>query len=241
MTGSSRFSRLLANLSERKVHHALAAPRIRWKLWAGITLTIVAWAMFFADIRLTYAARNLPDWFRALSLFLTDFGNSAWILIGSAIVFAVSIWLLRREGSSSLREKAHYWATASAFMFLSVALSGILGNLLKRLFGRGRPRVFDELGAFHFEPFAGSSAFESFPSGHSVTDGAIMMGFAVLFPALRIPLLVGGFILAMTRVFVGAHYLSDVIAGYSFGMWYAYMSAIFFAQYGFYVSRNKAA
>ncbi len=38
---------------------------------------------------------------------------------------------------------------------------------------------------------------------------------------------------------VGAHYLSDVIAGYSFGLWYAYMSALFFAKHGFSLKRPK--
>lgn len=227
---------LLETLKERRARYAPVAPPILWKTWAIVTACLVAWSMIFRDEQLILAARRLPDGVRSTALFLTGFGNSGWILFLSAVGFATCIWLLKSKQTAELREKALYWATASAFLFLSVALSGILGNLLKRLIGRGRPRVFDEFGAFHFQPLAGSSAFESFPSGHSTTDGAIMMGFAILFPALRIPLLVLGFALALTRVLVGAHYLSDVIAGYSFGMWYAYMSAIFFAHYGFYVS-----
>ncbi|MCO6187437.1 phosphatase PAP2 family protein [Rhizobium sp. L1K21] len=229
---------LFSTLKARREQFAPSAPRIHWKTWLAITACLVVWAMVFRDVELTLAARQFPDWFRSIAEFMTGFGNSAWVLVPSALLFGVSLWLIKREQVSALREKAEYWAVASAYMFLSVALSGILGNILKRLFGRGRPRVFDEFGAFHFQPLAGSSAFESFPSGHSVTFGAMAMGFAVLFPRFRLPLLVIGFAFAMTRVFVGAHYLSDAIAGYSFGMWYAYMSAIFFAQYGYYVSRR---
>ncbi len=238
MTGKTEDGRLFAKLKKRRAQYAPAAPRIRWKTWALVTAILVALAMYFLDVELTYAARELPGWFRSLSLFATDFGNSGWILTLCAIVFAISLWRIKNGGLPQVRDEARYWATATAFLFLSIALSGIFSNLAKRLIGRARPRMFDELGAFHFDPIANSSAFQSFPSGHSTTDGAIMMGFAILFPTFRLPILVLGFTLAMTRVFVGAHYLSDVIAGYSFGMWYAYMSAIFFAHYGFYVTRR---
>jgi undecaprenyl-diphosphatase len=148
--------------------------------------------------------------------------------------------VLRKADLPSIRDKAHYWATAAAYMFLSVALSGIIANVVKRVIGRARPPLFDQFGAFHFQPFSGA-IYESLPSGHATTDGAIAFALAILFPRFRIPVLILGAIFALTRIAVGVHYLSDVIVGYSFGMWYAYMSAIYFAQRGFFLNDKLAA
>jgi membrane-associated PAP2 superfamily phosphatase len=221
---------LLADLAARREKYAGDAPPIYWKSWAAITLVLIAIAMVWRDGALTIAARSEPDWLRAIAQHTTNFGKSGWILVLSGVIFIVSWLALRRSGptgpSSRVRYYAYY-ATASGYMFLSVALSGIISNLVKRTIGRGRPPVFDEFGAFHFHPFAGNSLYESL--------------LAVLCPKYRVPLLVIGFLFAMTRIMVGAHYLSDVIAGYSFGMWYAYMSAIVFARHGFFLDPRRQA
>jgi membrane-associated phospholipid phosphatase len=232
---------LLADLAARREKYASDAPPIYWKSWAVITLVLIAIAMIWRDGALTIAARSEPDWLRAIAQHTTNFGKSGWILVLSGVIFIVSWLALRRSGPTGPSSRVRYYATASGYMFLSVALSGIISNLVKRTIGRGRPPVFDEFGAFHFHPFAGNSLYESLPSGHSTTDGAIFMVLAVLCPKYRVPLLVIGFLFAMTRIMVGAHYLSDVIAGYSFGMWYAYMSAIVFARHGFFLDARRQA
>lgn len=219
-------------LADRRARYAAGEPPILWKTWAVVTVVLVALAMAFRDAALTVQAQHEPVWLRLLAENITNFGKSGWILTLSGIVFALAYGAWRRRPPSAARTRAGYIATAAAYMFLSVALSGIISNIVKRFVGRGRPPVFDEYGAFHFKPFSGA-LYESFPSGHATTDGAIAMAVAVLCPAVRVPVLIIGGFLALTRIMVGAHYLSDVIAGYSFGMWYAYMSALFFARHGF--------
>ena len=224
-------------LAERRAIYAQNTPPIYWKTWAFTTLALVALAMFSRDGDLTLAARNEPLWLRTMAEHTTNFGKSGWILVLSGVIFLIAGFIARSADFEKHRVGAIYYATCSGYMFLSVALSGIIVNLVKRAIGRARPEFFDQLGAFHFQHFAGNAAFESLPSGHSTTDGAIFMVLSVLCPKYRVPLLVIGFMFAMTRIFVGAHYLSDVIAGYSFGMWYAYMSAIVFARHGFFLKK----
>lgn len=226
-------------LAARREQHAVSHPPIRWKIWASVTLVLVILAMLFRDGPLTIAARHQPDWLTALAENTTDIGKSWWSLTLSGIIFVLAYAAYRRADlMAATREKMAYLATASAYAFLSIALSGILSNIVKRILGRARPSLFDAEGAFHFKSFSGH-LYESFPSGHATTDGAMAMVLAVLFPRYRVAFfLVGGF-LALTRIMVGAHYLSDVIAGYSFGLWYAYMSALFFAKHGFSLKRPK--
>lgn len=225
-------------LAERRAQHSASIPPIRWKTWAAVTVVLVVLAMVFRDSALTIAARHQPDWLRVLAENTTDIGKSWWSLTLTGLLFIGAMVALKLVTDAAARVRLHYVATASAYVFLSVALSGILGNIAKRIIGRARPPLFDAEGAFHFKAFSGH-LYESFPSGHSTTDGAMAMALAVLFPRYRVAFfLVGGF-LALTRIMVGAHYLSDVIAGYSFGLWYAYMSALFFAKHGFSLKQPK--
>ena len=65
--------------------------------------------------------------------------------------------------------------------------------------------------------------YASFPSGHSTTAGALAAILAVLWPSARIPFFIAGAWIASTRFVIGAHFLSDVIAGFIFGASVVYL------------------
>jgi undecaprenyl-diphosphatase len=107
---------------------------------------------------------------------------------------------------------------------VSVASAGgaVLSAGLKELFGRGRPDIVPHL--VHVNSL-------SFPSGHSteamviyLTLGALLARFAVrravrvylIANALTLTLLIG-----VSRVCLGVHYPTDVLAGWSIGLMWA--------------------
>jgi undecaprenyl-diphosphatase len=218
----------------RRRHRRFRAlqPRISWRRWLMVSLLMVTFAAFFLDTAVIAWTRTQPRWLFHFAADVTDAGKSWWILT-AATVFGLAVHLAgRRFGGREQRLRSIVTVHACAYVFISVAGSGLISNILKRVIGRARPTEIMEYGNLYFDPFNRNYDFQSFPSGHSTTDGALAMTLAILFPALRVPLLILGFCLAMTRTLVGLHYPSDVIAGYSFGVWFALMTAMIMARFG---------
>ncbi len=111
------------------------------------------------------------------------------------------------------------WRRGALLVVLTLAGAALLNWLLKVSFARGRPEAFFDY------PLPDSP---SFPSGHALYAASVFGGLAVLLStrlkhrALRIAtwciavmlvLLIG-----FSRVYLGVHYPSDVIAGYAVGV-----------------------
>ena len=106
------------------------------------------------------------------------------------------------------RRSSKEWTRIFLAMLLAMMLAGVAGTVIKRTVPRARPSVHTETrwGGPRF-----SSKYHSFPSGHV---GASTAFFGVLLIARRriglaclpIPILIG-----LSRMYIGAHYLSDVV------------------------------
>ncbi|MBX9459135.1 MAG: phosphatase PAP2 family protein [Rhizobium sp.] len=198
-----------------------------------VVITVLAVAAFFLlDGRAAEMQGAWPDWIRGPARFLTDIGKSWWIIL-STVLIIISGTLLHRLSASEARRRFGAGAIhVASYVLFTVAVAGLISNIVKRAIGRPRPELFGDHGLFTFNPFMHDSDFESFPSGHATTSGALWTALALLFPPLRWPLLIIGFYLALTRIFVGAHYPSDVMVGFGWGMWFAFFMAVVFARHG---------
>ncbi|MFP3435936.1 lipid A 1-phosphatase LpxE, partial [Paraburkholderia sp. SIMBA_061] len=56
----------------------------------------------------------------------------------------------------------------------------------KLAIGRARPFLLDDVGAAYFSPFKGQFLYESFPSGHSMMAGVMMVSLWIFLPRWRI-------------------------------------------------------
>ncbi len=113
------------------------------------------------------------------------------------VVVALIAWLYWR-GSE---KKSFYLANL-------LLLSALFSEGLKQVFARPRPWA---QGFIDLETH--SPADYSFPSGHAALAGAIV-GYA---KKMRFPLLALALLVALSRIYLGAHFLSDVSAGLVIG------------------------
>ena len=149
-----------------------------------------------------------PAWLPEVMTELTALGGTAVILVA----LLLSVGYLALEGRYR----------AAALVIVASAGGGLLSMVLKHLFARGRPNVV---------PHLITVQSLSFPSGHSMataviylTLGALLATFAVrrrsriyvVGLALAVTCLVG-----ITRVYLGVHYPSDVLAGWAAGLAWA--------------------
>jgi undecaprenyl-diphosphatase len=118
------------------------------------------------------------------------------------------------------------WATV-AFLVVVVGGQYVLADVIKAIVGRARPNLLRLTG------FSGPS----FPSGHATAAAATFAAFALLLGRGRSPrakallaaLAVGAAaLISATRVMLGVHWLTDVVAGLLLGWTWFVISSVAF-------------
>jgi undecaprenyl-diphosphatase len=189
---------------------------------AALALSVLVCAFLIIDPLVHNVVREFDPGTRHFFRGLTNLGKSGWVLIVSGALILLFAWMGAKQ--TSPRRTAGYSLARQLLMYLfaTVALSGLSVSLFKNILGRARPKYFETLGPFEFQPFAFNHNFASFPSGHATTTGALVGVLAIVFPRARVPLFIAGAWIASTRFLIDAHYFSDAVAGVAIGLASAY-------------------
>ncbi len=196
--------------------------------FVGITILLVL--AFVLDPLFTAWQQSLPDSVVRFFGRVTRFGKSDWILIGTGISVIVMLSLDASALARHVQARRTARALAASYVFVAVASAGIVANLSKYVIGRARPKHFADAGSYAFDFLSGDASWASFPSGHATTAMALGVALALLFTRLRWVFLSLGFWIAVSRLFIGVHYPSDVLAGGLLGGLTAWLIARALAQ-----------
>ena len=160
---------------------------------------------------LMFIQENLrTDWLNPIFKLITFLGNVGWFWILLTVVF-LAIPQTRRTG---------------AIMAISAIVDVLLVNLImKNLFARTRPYILFE----SLVSLVGEESDFSFPSGHSAISFAVATVILLCLPKrLGIPAIILASLIALSRLYVGVHYPTDVIAGVAVGIACAFIARLIF-------------
>ena len=162
----------------------------------------------FDEAVLRWIGEHRPMNLEPVMLEITFLGTGT-VVIAVVAVSALFLWLTRHQYSAAL-------------LMISAIGGVLLNNLLKVGFDRPRPQVFE---------WGSHALSSSFPSGHAMSAAAVYGTVAYLAARLqkrhvhRAITLFAAFILialiAITRLYLGVHYPSDVLAGIIIGLAWA--------------------
>ncbi len=144
-----------------------------------------------------------PRWIRVWMLCATR-GGDGWLW------YAMGLVILLLGGDE------RFPAIGAAALAAGVGIAAFLR--LKKATGRKRPCAL--------EPHCWATLLPpdqfSFPSGHTITAFAVAVSLSLFYPELAVGLLFCALSVAASRILLGMHFLSDVLAGAAIGTALAY-------------------
>ena len=187
-----------------------------WLIGIVIAAVAIAFAFHFDDTVRDFMAQHQNPAMRNFMRNVSFYGDWPSHLLLGLLLLGIA-W--RRQNKK--------WMLIFLAMLVAMAIAGVAGTVIKRAIPRARPSVKSELrwGGPHF-----STKYHAFPSGHV---GASTAFFGVLIfvrrrvglACLSIPILIG-----FSRMYLGAHYLSDVVCAAVLGLLCAFLVTRFFLR-----------
>ncbi len=168
-----------------------------WLIGIVIAAIAIATAFHFDNTVRAFIAQHQNPMMHNLMRNVSLYGDWPSHLVLGLLLFGIAWWRQSKK-----------WMGIFLSMLIALSLAGVVGYGVKIATARARPSVKIEE-ALHLSRF--SSKYHAFPSGHV---GASTAFFGVLifarrrvgFACLPIPILIG-----VSRMYLGAHYLSDVV------------------------------
>ncbi len=175
-----------------------------WLIGIAIAALAIALGFYFDDTLRDFMAEHQTPALRSFMRYVSLFGDWPSHVAVGLLLLAIA-WI--RDSKK--------WTRIFLAMLIAMSLAGVTGHVIKRTIPRPRPSVHTDMrwGGPRF-----TSRYHSFPSGHVDASTAF---FCSLFLANRriglacfpIPILIG-----LSRMYLGAHYLSDVVCAAVLGI-----------------------
>ncbi len=193
------------------------APLWKWLLLLVLAAVAIAAAFHFdGAVRAWVTAHPNRD-AKAFMRHVSHFGDWPEHLIAGLLIIGFAWWRGNKR-----------WVRTGLAMLVALALAGIVARGAKISTGRARPSVQQEMSGWHGPRL--SSRYNSFPSGHTAATTAFFGVLLFVRPRLGIGLLPIPLLIALSRMYVAAHYLSDVVVAAILALFCAWLCARWIAD-----------
>lgn len=187
---------------------------------ATAAVILVCWALIVTiDPWITLTLHEAqPPALIAFFRSITDWGKAGPYVYAGIVVFIGARILFLTALPHAVSTLYYRVGQMAAYYLATMAVSGAVVHLLKFTVARLRPKHLLNDSTYGFAFAHPEFTVSSFPSGHSQAVFSAMMALTVLFPRGWVVFLPYAVAVALTRLFVGAHFLSDIIAGAFIGI-----------------------
>jgi membrane-associated phospholipid phosphatase len=156
-----------------------------------------------------YVDRPLAEYMRSIDL-RTNFALLSLLTkLGISVIYML-LFLIGALFFRYVRVNPVYEARCW-FLWLCILFTGSICGILKVVLGRARPSMWFEGQSFGFYGLQTKAPFWSFPSGHTTTIMAVAFGMSVIFPRHSYFYVLAGLTVALSRVLLVHHYLTDIL------------------------------
>jgi membrane-associated phospholipid phosphatase len=175
-----------------------------WIICIVVAAIAIAASFYLDQAVAAFMASHQTPGVRDVMLWVSRLGDWPEHFLVGLVLFGFALWRGNRK-----------WQRVFLAMLIALSIAGLAGRAMKVTTGRARPSVKSE------QVWTGpswSSKYHSFPSGH--VDASVGF-FAVLLLAnwrLGLPFLAIPAVIGFSRMYLGAHWFSDVICAAILGI-----------------------
>ena len=199
-----------------------------WIAVAGlITLVLVIAGIFGLD-KIVYSwirNPNCAQWSFGGGFFCSTafvlgkvFSTKVWLALTSLAVLSFFVYKAVTNENDFRFAFVKIKNSYAFYVFCSVWLAFLTTGVLKFLIGRSRPIIYEALDMVLFVPGTFETIFNSMPSGHSAVSFAGLVMIGLLMPRFKWLTWSLAIIVAVSRIYIGAHWPSDIVFGAVVGM-----------------------
>ena len=180
----------------------------QYRNWLAFALFVLAVLLCLAFVDTAYERIDEPiesvPLVRSLSRMASDAGGRT----GGTILALLLIIVSRRR-----------WKQITRSIVGGLAIQTATVQVLKHLTGRPRPAQFEDMTVF----YGPGTDFHSFPSSHAAFAFMLATVAAAYFPRWRWLAYGGASVIALSRVMLDRHFISDIMVGAFIGYMAAYL------------------
>jgi membrane-associated phospholipid phosphatase len=189
----------------------IARFRWWWSLLVLVAGLLMVAGFYFDGAVQAWIAQHQDDGARKFMRGAGQFGDWPGHITLGLVLLVLAYW-----------RRSKNWMRIFAAMILACALAGAGARVVKIAAGRARPSVETEAA---WKGPSLSARYNAFPSGHTAASTAFFATLALACWRIGVPFLIIPLLIGFSRMYLGAHFLSDVVCASLIGLLSAYVVA----------------